>query len=356
MYAALVDFVMECFATFLFVIVFGMTYDESMLVVGLAVGIGASLLVASEKADLNPVVSIAIALCDSAMGWSQLTIRVLAQIVGAILGGLVSIAVWRRDTLDFSHYATATVTKALVFEIVFSCFLVLVVLRTRESGLGAFTHGLCYTVAIFCALKVFNGNAMINPATALGLMTGSNALNRTTDESYVWLYLVGPFIGALIAVVFYQLTEYLDDEEEDTELDETTEYVRTTVVKQVEQPKPSPQVTHQPVTNAYVQPVDVNERGQEVDSYQGANNYQGAYRTEGYQVPQSGNTMYSTKTANSGGQSTMYTSNPGVQNTMYTANPSVQNTMYTANPGRQNTMYTANQGGQNRYVQPQNLN
>merc|ERR1719357_1936413 len=322
MYAALADFVMECFATFLFVIVFGMTYDESMLVVGLAVGLGASLLAASEKADLNPVVSIAIALCDSAMGWTQLTIRVLAQIVGAILGGLVSVASWRRDKLDFSHHTTATVTKALVFEIVFSCFLVLVVLRTRESGLGAFTHGLCYTVAIFCALKVFNGNAMINPATALGLMTGSNALNRTTDESYVWLYLVGPFIGALIAVVFYQLTEYLDDEEEDTELEETTEYVRTTVVKPVEQAQPSPQVTHQPVTNAYAQqPVTVNERGQEVDSYQGANNYQGAYRTEGYQDPQRGNTMYSTE------------------------------------PGReQNMMYPANQGGQNRYVQPQHLN
>jgi len=347
MYAALADFVMECFATFLFVIVFGMTYDETMIVVGLAVGLGASLLAASEKADLNPVVSIAIALCDSAMGWSQLFIRVIAQILGAILGGLVSVASWRRDKLDFSNYTTATVTKALVFEIVFSCFLVLVVLRTRETGLGAFTHGLCYTVTIFCAFRIFSGNAMINPATAVGLMTGSNAFDRTTDESYVWLYLVGPFIGALIAVVFYQLTEYLDDEEEETELDETTEYVRTTVVKPVEEAQPTQQViTQQPVTKTYAQqPVNVNGRGQVVDSYQGTNNYQGAYRTEGYQIPQTGDTMYSTETAN-----------PSGQNTMYTANPGVQNTMYTANPGGQNTIYTASQGGQNRYVQPQPLN
>jgi len=347
MYAAVADFLMECFATFLFVIVFGMTYDESMVVVGLAVGLGASLLVASEKADLNPVVSIAIALCDSTMGWSQLISRVLAQMLGAILGGLVSVASWRREKLDFSHYTTATVTKALVFEIVFSCFLVLVVLRTRESGLGAFTHGLCYTVAIFCALRIFNGNAMINPATAVGLMTGSNTFDRTTDESYVWLYLVGPFIGALLAVTFYQLTEYLDEEEEEETLDETTEYVRTTVVKPVDQALPTPQViTHQPVTNAYAQkPVNVNGRGQVVDSYQGTNTYQGAYRAEGYEVPQTSNAMYSTGTAN-----------PGGQNTMYTANPGVQNTMYTANPDGQNTMYTANQGGQNRYVQPQHLN
>jgi len=326
MYAAVADFLMECFATFLFVIIFGMVYDESMVVVGLAVGLGASLLVASERADLNPVVSIAIALCDAAMGWGQLFVRVLAQVVGGILGGLVSIGSWRREKLDFSEYSTATATKALVFEIVFACLLVLVVLRTRESGLGSFTHGLCYTVAIFCGMRMFNGNAMINPATALGLMTGSNAFDRTTDESYVWLYLVGPFIGALLAVVFYQLTEYLDDEEEEeTEVEETTEFVTTTVVKPLEQVEPKPEVT-QPVTNGYVQPVNVNGRGQVVDTYQGANTYSGAYRTEGYQVPTTGNTMYTTEMANPSGQNTMYTTE------------------------------MSNPGGQNRYVQPQHLN
>jgi len=326
MYAAVADFMMEWFATFLYVIIFGMVYDEHILVVGLGVGLGASLLVASERADFNPVVSIAIALCDAAMGWSQLLIRVLAQIIGAILGGLVSIGSWRREKLDFSEFNTASATKALVFEIVFACFLVLVVLRTRESGLGAFTHGLCYTVAILCGLRMFNGNAMINPAAALGLMTGSNAFDVTTDESYIWLYLVGPFIGALLAVVFYQLTEYLDyEEEEETEEQETTEFVRTTVVKPLEPAQPQPEVTKQ-VTNGYVQPGNVNGRGQLVDTYQNANTYPGAYRTEGYQVPTTGNTMYRTEMTN----------------------PSEQNTMYTTE--------TSNPGGQNRYVQPQHLN
>jgi len=322
MYAAVADFLMECFATFLYVIIFGMVYDEGTVVVGLAVGLGASLLVASERADLNPVVSIAIALCDAGMGWSQLLIRVLAQIVGGIFGGLVSIGSWRRKKLDFSEYSTATATKALVFEIVFACLLVLVVLRTRESGLGAFTHGLCYTVAVFCGMRMFNGDAMINPVTALGLMTGSNAFDRTTDESYIWLYLVGPFIGALLAVVFYQLTEYLDDEEEDeTEAEETTEFVTTTVVRPIEEVLIKPEVT-QPVTNGYVQPVNVNGRGQVVDTYQGAN----TYRTDGYQVPTTGNTMYTTEMANPSGQNTMYTTE------------------------------MSNPGGQNRYVQPQHLN
>jgi len=326
MYAGVADFLIECFATFLFVIIIGMVYDEEMVLFGLAVGLGASLLVASERADLNPVVTIAIALCNAATGWSQLFIRVVAQIVGAILGGLVSVASWRRNKLHFSEYITATSTKALFFEIVFTCFLVLVILRTRESDLGAFAHGLCYTVAVCCGLRMFNGNTIINPAAALGLMTGSNAFDSTTDESDVWLYLVGPFIGALLAVVFYQLTEYVnDEEEEETEVEETTEFVGTTVVKPIEQVQPKPEVT-QPVTDGYVQPVNVNGREQIVDTYQGANTYIGAYRTDEYQGLDTGNTMYTTETAKLGGQNTMYT-------------PEM-----------------SNPGGQNRYVQPQHLN
>jgi len=325
MYPALADFVIEFFATFLFVIINGMVYDTNGQITGIALGFGASLLVASERADLNPVVSIAIALCDSAMGWSQLFIRVLAQIVGAILGGLVSVGSWRREKLDFSERNTVTATKALVFEIVFACILILVVLRTRESGLGAFTHGFCYTVACFCGMLMFKGSTIINPATALGLMTGSNAFDRTTDESYVWLYLVGPFIGALLAVVFYQLTEYLNDEYEESEVEETTEFVRTTVVTPMEQVQPNPDVT-KPETNGYVQPVNVHGRGQVVDTYQGANTYQGAYRTEGYKDSTNGNTMNTTEMASIGGQNTRYTTE------------------------------MSNPGGQNRYIQPHHLN
>jgi len=276
-FPVLVDFMVESFATFLFVIIFGMTYSglASLVETALAVGLGAAVLIASEEADLNPIVSMAVALSDPKMGWKQLFTRVLAQLLGAIIGGLVSVTALRAEFLDFSENATSTSTKALVFEIVFSCFLVLVVLRTREADIGAFTHGLCYTVAIFCGQKVFSGNPMINPATAIGLLTGSVGYSKTsTDESYIWLYLVGPFIGALIAVVIYQLTECFsesttDDEEESADEDETTEFVHATVVKPAEQVQPKPQViAQQPMVNGYVQKpvVNVQERRQVVNT------------------------------------------------------------------------------------------
>lgn len=225
-------FMTELIATFLFVIIVGMTYGESITEMALAVGFGSALLVASEEADMNPVVSIAIALCDRNMGWCQLLTRILAQLIGSIFGGLVAVGSWRSEKLDFAEKAESTPAKALVIEIVFAFLLVFVVLRTQNSLEGAFAHGLCYAVTIFCGLSVFEGNPLINPAAALGLMTGSSAADSSTDESYIWLYLVGPFIGAILAVVIYQLTDFLNQDSEDDEdvdmEDETTEFVRTT--------------------------------------------------------------------------------------------------------------------------------
>lgn len=301
-YPRIADFLMELFATFLLVIIIGMTYaNTSFLVVGLAVGLGVALLAASEGADMNPVISIAMALTDRYMGWADLFAKVIAQLIGSILGGLVAVASWRREKLNFDERTTSTATKALVFEIVFSLLLVLVVLRTRDTETGAFAHGLSYTVAIFCGMNVFEGNTLINPASALGLMTGSSAFDDTTDESYVWLYLVGPFIGTLLAVVFYQLTEYLDsDDEEDIVLDdETTEYVKETAVTQPKQVQYKPEeVALEPAKNGYSdkQPV-INGR------YQQEGNVYPIASGNNYRYPQPVNGIkYSTEAGNPGAQ------------------------------------------------------
>jgi len=297
------DFLMEMVSTFAFAMVAGLSYGESIEVTAIAIGLGCAVLVSSERAHMNPVITIAIVICETEnyTKCAMLVVRLLAQFIGCLLGGLAAVDGLRDDVLSFSERSGQSTAKCFVFEIIFSLILVLVVLRTKETYTGAFAHGFCYSIAILSGYLLFAGNALVNPIIALGLLVGSSSFDDgQTDESYIWLYLVGPFIGCLLAVLFYLLTEYLlgimeseDEYEEDTteyvtgvayrksqaqpvDDDETTEYVRGVQYQQVaKQPSGGPQYRprYQQTNGNYPQP-----RGQTVGDYQQApgQNYQPA--------------------------------------------------------------------------------
>merc|ERR1719150_2257532 len=117
----------------------------------------------------------------------------------------------------------------MLFEVVFTALLVLVFLRSRgKTVLAPVVHGLAssYTGNLFLA-----GGALLNPALAIGLVIGSKSHSSLTQEGDIWLFIVGPFIGALLGVVFYQLTSCLDDEWEEETVQTTEEVIRTTVIE-----------------------------------------------------------------------------------------------------------------------------
>jgi len=249
------DFTREMFATFFFTIIAGLTSDNprDILIPALAIGLGCAILAESERAHMNPVVSMAIAICDHEMGWTGLFLRLLAQLIGCIFGGLLAVDGLRDVRLEFAVGTNSGVDRAVVFELFFSFILVLVVLRTRKFASGAFSHGFCYTMAVLAGNVVFSGNALINPAVAVGIMLGSNTYDSSTEESYLWIFLVAPIIGALLAAIFFQFTEFLfegDEDEEDEYEDETTEFVRKEGVVRGTEYKP---VQRQPVARENVQ-------------------------------------------------------------------------------------------------------
>merc|ERR550532_3907395 len=124
---------------------YGAGFDAAV-VCGLAV----VFLHQSEKAHLNPVVSIAVALCDIDFGWVNLFLRILAQVLGGILGGLLAIDGWKNQVLQFGvNSATSTGYRSMLFEVVFAALLVLVFLRSRgKTVLAPVVHGLAYLVGI----------------------------------------------------------------------------------------------------------------------------------------------------------------------------------------------------------------
>jgi len=149
-------------------------------------------------AHLNPVVSIAFALRHD-FPWLRIPLYVVAQLVGATLAALFLLGVFGNvehlgATLPGPGYHT---WQALLLEIVLTGGLVSVILGTASraqnvGSVGALGVGGYVALAGLWAAPV--SGASMNPARSFGpaLVSG--------DWSAYWVYLVGPVVGAMIAV------------------------------------------------------------------------------------------------------------------------------------------------------------
>lgn len=171
--------------------------------------------------QLNPAVSFALGLVR-AISPGQMIANILAQIVGAILGsGLLyaTIPPGMENTLGSNAVAPGVgYGNALCGEIVMTAVLVAVVLETAANKRNAISRSqapLAIGFAVFCAHAVLLpiDGCSINPARSLGpaIVTG-------TWPGTFWVFIVGPFLGALVAIpahLFFKSTFEEDLESED---------------------------------------------------------------------------------------------------------------------------------------------
>ena len=140
----------------------------------------------------------------------------VAQVAGAVIAGLTLAAAVSRNFVS----TTATVPglgvsdlDALFLEILFTAFFVAVILKVTESdkfGPTAFLAIAFALIGIHLAGVNLTG-ASVNPARTLGsALVGENFTS-------MWVYMVGPFIGAFIGWAFYKLTTLEIDDMEDVE-------------------------------------------------------------------------------------------------------------------------------------------
>lgn len=173
------------------------------LAFGLAITVLAFATSHLSGGQLNPAVTFALALTgDVAPG--QMVANIVAQIVGAILGsGLLDATIpdGQESTLGSNQIAPGVgYGNALCGEIVMTAVLVAVVLATAASKRNITAKGqapLAIGFAVFCAHAVLLpiDGCSINPARSLGpaIVTG-------TWPGTFWVFIVGPFLGALVAV------------------------------------------------------------------------------------------------------------------------------------------------------------
>lgn len=132
----------------------------------------------------------------------------IVQFLGGILGAVLLNAVLPNPgdlgvtilTTEANGGAfTVTATQGLIIEIILTFFLVNTIFSTAVNGKAGNFAGLAIGLAlIFCILM--GGpltRASLNPARTLGpaIVSGNYA--------DIWLYFVGPLVGAILAALFY---------------------------------------------------------------------------------------------------------------------------------------------------------
>lgn len=151
-------------------------------------------------AHLNPVVSIAFALRRE-FPWVRVPGYIASQLVGGVLACVFLWAVLGRPGTFGATVPGPAVNdvQAMLFEIVLTMGLVSVILGTASSaqnvgGLSALAVGGYVALAGLWSSPI--SGASMNPVRTFApdLVRG--------DLTHTWLYVVGPLLGALLAVVF----------------------------------------------------------------------------------------------------------------------------------------------------------
>lgn len=174
--------------------------------------IGASLMVMVymgghiSGAHYNPAVSLGLVLRGS-FAAKEYVPYVVAQLLGAIAASLAVYAVLGRTFVP-APAATATTMAALLVEILYTTALALVVMNvaTAPATAGNSFYGLAigFTVAVAAFAGGPISGGAFNPAVGLGPAIVF-ALIGGGSIGHVWLYIVGPCVGAVIAAAIFKV-------------------------------------------------------------------------------------------------------------------------------------------------------
>jgi aquaporin Z len=203
----------ELLGTLLFFTI-GMASVQSVLVLGGAapllvvvpLGFGFGLLAAIltfghiSGGHFNPAVSIAMAI-DGRLSPRDAAGYIVSQIIGAIGASAIILVLWNQAAVAATITAPGSGfsdVQALVFETILTVMFMLVILTSTRQFAALAPLAIPLTlVGIHLAAVPFTG-ASVNPARSIApaLLGG--------DLSKLWIYLVAPVVGAVVAALIYR--------------------------------------------------------------------------------------------------------------------------------------------------------
>ncbi len=148
-------------------------------------------------AHFNPAVSIAFAYAKK-FSWKEVPKYIFFQVAGAFAASLLLMWLFPKSELLGATIPTVDVWRAFVLELILTFFLMVVIINvsTGSKEVGMMAGIAIGSVVLLEAL--FAGpitNASMNPARSLA----PNIVSGNIKE--LWLYILAPIIGALLAVL-----------------------------------------------------------------------------------------------------------------------------------------------------------
>ena len=182
-------------------------YDGALGTVGIALVFGLIIMVMVyatghlSGAHINPAVTVAFALSRHFPA-RDAAAYIPAQIVGAVGGALVLLAVWPNQPANLgATIPSVGVGGAFTYELVLTAFLMFVIMAvatdTRAVGAAA-AIAIGGTVGLDALFGGLVTGASMNPARSFG---PALAAGEWTD---FWIYLAAPVLGATLGALAYQ--------------------------------------------------------------------------------------------------------------------------------------------------------
>lgn len=161
----------------------------------------------------NPAVTLAVFL-GRRMSRGDLVPYWIAQLLGGLVGASLS-RMFVDRTFTIAPAATTTSGAALLVELLYTLLLALVVLncaaRDAVKGNSYFGLAIGFTIVVAAASGGPISGGAFNPGIGAGAIL-TDALLGGGSLSHLWIYLVGPLAGGVLAAAIFKLQGEKDSE------------------------------------------------------------------------------------------------------------------------------------------------
>jgi aquaporin Z len=212
-------FLAEFYGTFILVFIgtgsIAFNPNADLITVAFAFGFAVMLAIYTighiSGAHLNPAVSFAMVL-DRRLSWRDFGIYFIGQLLGALFASLTILMGSGLDLFQGFGPTTFDVNTPVIIVIVIEMFLTfilvyLVLAASQRKTLQPFL-GLIIGLSLVGLILVGGPltGASLNPVRSIipALLEGGEALQQ------VWAYVIGPMLGAFLAVIFYRFLKFTD--------------------------------------------------------------------------------------------------------------------------------------------------